>query len=124
MVNYIPIEKALELQRFIIDTSGGKSGIYKDKSIEVVLDLIQNDIYYPTLICKLTHLVFCVNKNHLFLDGNKRTSIALGAYFLEINGLESYVDKFITTLEDVSIQLAIDEIDKEGLRSILRTIVK
>jgi hypothetical protein len=45
---------------------------------------------------KLTHLVYSVNKSHCFNDGNKRTSIALGAFFLEINGLDVLVTGLLT----------------------------
>ena len=41
----------------------GKNGLvgYKDKGqLESVLFNIQNDIYYPTFIDKLTHLIFCL----------------------------------------------------------------
>ena len=49
---------------------------------------IQNDDYYPALEDKLTHLVFALAKFHCFTDGNKRSAIALGAYFLELNGYD------------------------------------
>ena len=42
----------------------------------------------PTYTEKLTHLVFSINKFHAFNDGNKRSSLSLGAYFLELNGYD------------------------------------
>ena len=84
---YFDIEHAIRTHDFIIENSGGSSGIIEIGKVESVLDHIQNDLYYPEFEDKLTHLVFSVNKFHAFNDGNKRTSIALGAYFLEVIGL-------------------------------------
>lgn len=36
-------------------------------------------------------------------DGNKRTSIGLGSYFLEINGFDLWVPKFICEMEDIVV---------------------
>ena len=65
----------------IILKSGGIGGILNLGILESSLEHIQNDLYYPDLEDKLTHLFFSINKNHSFQDGNKRSSIALSAYF-------------------------------------------
>lgn len=80
-LNYFTRTYAIKTHDFIIDISGGAHGVNDIGLLESVLDHIQNDLYYPELEDKLTHLVFSVNKNHAFSDGNKRSSIALGAYF-------------------------------------------
>ena len=71
----------------IIRISGGLEGIHNIGLIDSVLDFIQYDSYYPNFEDKLTHLVYSINKNHAFNDANKRTSIAVGAYFIKINSL-------------------------------------
>ena len=43
---------------------------------------------------------------------NKRTSIALGAFFLELNGLDSIVSKFIIEMENISVHVADNKIEK------------
>ncbi|MCH7524690.1 MAG: type II toxin-antitoxin system death-on-curing family toxin [Bacteroidetes bacterium] len=92
---YFNLEYAIKEHDFIINESGGSEGVNNIGLLDSILEHIQNDLYYPEFEVKLTHLVFSVNKNHAFSDGNKRSSIALGAYFLEINGLEYCIDKFI-----------------------------
>ena len=62
-------------------------------------------------------------KFHLFLDGNKRSVIYLADVFIELNYLELLREDFYERLEDVVVAVASDEIDKEGLQSILSEIL-
>ena len=110
---YFTLEYAIKTHDFIIEESGGATGVKDIGLLESVLDHIQNDWYYPDFETKLTHLVYSVNKNHAFSDGNKRSSIALGAYFLELNGLDYCVDKFIIEMENIAVHVADNRIDKD-----------
>ncbi|UII79333.1 type II toxin-antitoxin system death-on-curing family toxin [Flagellimonas sp. CMM7] len=121
--NYFNIEYAIKEHDFIINESGGKHGINNLGLLESVLEHIQNDLYYPEFETKLTHLVFSINKNHAFSDGNKRSSIALGSYFLEINGLGYCIDKFIIEMENISVHIADNRIDKDLLHEIVFSII-
>lgn len=120
---YFDIEHVIRTHDFIIENSGGNSGIIEIGKIESVLEHIQNDLYYPEFEEKITHLVFSVNKFHAFNDGNKRTSIALGAYLLEINGIEYCIDKFIIEMENIAVYVADNKIDKELLQEIISSIL-
>ena len=120
---YFDIKHAIRTHDFIIDNSGGNSGIIEIGKIESVLEHIQNDLYYPEFEEKLTHLVFSVNKFHAFNDGNKRTSIALGAYLLEVNGIEYCIDKFIIEMENIAVYVADNKIDKDLLQEIISSIL-
>ena len=83
---YFTAEYAIRIHDKIIEISGGFEGVKIIDYVESPLAHIQNDDYYPTIDEKLTHLIFSFNKLHAFNDGNKRTSIALGAFLLEVNG--------------------------------------
>lgn len=120
---YFDIQHAIRTHDFIIENSGGNSGIIELGKIESVLEHIQNDFYYPEFEDKLTHLVFSVNKFHAFNDGNKRTSIALGAYLLEVNGIEYCIDKFIIEMENIAVYVADNKINKELLHEIISSIL-
>ena len=120
---YFDIEHAIRTHDFIIENSGGNSGIIEIGKIKSVLEHIQNDLYYPEFEEKITHLVFCINKFHAFNDGNKRTSIALGAYLLEVNGIEYCIDKFIIEMENIAVYVADNKIDKELLQEIISSIL-
>lgn len=71
----------------------------------------------------MTHLVYAVNKGHCFTDGNKRTSIALGAFLLEVNGLDVLVNKFIIEMENIAVSVADNIIDKELLGDIITSLL-
>jgi len=72
---------------------------------------------------KMTHLIFSFNKFHAFNDGNKRTSIAMGAFFLEINGLDFFIDKFIIEMENIAVTVADNIIEKDLLLEIITSII-
>jgi len=119
----IPTEYAIKIHDKIIEISGGQPGIKNFGNLDSPLNHLDNDDYYPTFEDKLTHLVFSVNKFHAFNDGNKRTSIAIGAYFLQINGLEYCIDKFIIEMENIAVLVADNVIDKEFLQEIIFSII-
>ncbi|ATA89237.1 type II toxin-antitoxin system death-on-curing family toxin [Capnocytophaga stomatis] len=121
---YFDVKYALEVQDFIIEQSGGKKGLLNDGLLRSVLEHIQNDWYYPTLEDKVCHLLFSINKNHAFNDGNKRSSISLSAYFLQINGFDFLVGKFIREMENIVVYVADNKIDKELLHEIICEVVQ
>lgn len=121
--NYFKSENAIKIHDKIIDISGGISGIKDYGNIDSPITHIQNDEYYPTFEEKLTHLIFSFNKFHAFNDGNKRTSIAIGAFFLELNGLDSFVNKFIIEMENIAVTVADNLIEKELLQEIIKSLI-
>ena len=123
MCVYFDIHYAVKTHDYIIAKSGGRSGVLDLGKLESVLEHIKNDLYYPEFEDKLTHLVFSVNKLHAFNDGNKRTSIALGAYFLEVNGIDYCIDKFIIEMENIAVYVADNKIDKALLQEIITSIL-
>lgn len=114
---------AQNIHDYIITISGGREGINNMGLVDSVLDFIQHDTYYPTFEDKLTHLIFSVNKNHAFTDGNKRTSIALGAYFIKINGYEYCEKKFIYEMENIAVSVADNIISKDLLLKIISSLL-
>src|SRR5699024_11278402 len=103
--------------------SGLLAGIKTRGNIESLLELIQNDLYYPELEDKLTHLVYSINKHHAFNDGNKRSSLVLGAYFLKLNGFDCVVKRFIHEMENIAVWVADNVIDKALLHQIICSIL-
>lgn len=123
---YFDVKHAVETHDWIIEQSGGMHGMYPDGAdkLDSVLDHIQNDLYYPTFEDKLTHLVYSINKLHAFCDGNKRSSLTLGAYFLELNGRNDCVKKFIIEMENIVVWLAEGKISKELLTKLITSITE
>jgi death-on-curing protein len=120
---YFDIDHAIKTHDTIIAISGGFSGVNDIGRLESIIDHVQNDDYYPSFEDKLVHLVFAVNKGHCFSDGNKRTSIALGAFLLNINGLDALVSKFIIEMENIAVAVADNIIDKDLLIEIITSLL-
>lgn len=120
---YFDIHYAVKTHDKILEVSGGNPGVIDLGRLESVLEHIKNDDYYPAFEDKVTHLVFEVNKGHCFTDGNKRTSIALGAFFLEVNGLDALVNKFIVEMENIAVSVADNLISKQLLNEIIISII-
>lgn len=120
---YFDTEHAITAQNFIIENSGGKKGIINIGLVDSVLQHIQNDWYYPEFENKVCHLFYSINKNHAFEDGNKRSSIVLSAYFLEVNGFSFKVSHFIKEMENIAVHVANNKIDKDLLQEIITSIL-
>ena len=125
MTIYISNEQAIETHRKTIEYSGG--GSYEVLNIGYlysVLEHIQNDDYYPTIEDKLVHLIWSINRNHSFSDGNKRLSITLGAQFLLLNGYMFCVKRFMEEMENISYHLAAGRIEKELLHKLIHSFLE
>lgn len=120
---YFDTKHAIEVHDWIIDNSGGLRGNREIGLLDSALTHIQNDMYYPTFEEKLKHLVLAVNKFHPFNDGNKRSSLVLSAYFLELNGYDYCVRKFVREMEEIVVWLAEGKIDDELLLDIVSSII-
>lgn len=120
---YFDAAHAIEVHDWIIEQSGGASGILNVGNLESPLEHIQNDEYYPDFSSKLTHLVYAINKNHAFNDGNKRSSIALGAYFLRLNGYGYAVRRFVLEMENIAVWVADNRISKSLLGRIVDSLI-
>ncbi|MDX3773902.1 type II toxin-antitoxin system death-on-curing family toxin [Chromatiaceae bacterium AAb-1] len=120
---YFDVTHAINVHDWIIEKSGGLAGTKDIGQLESPLQHIQNDWYYPEIEDKLTHLVFSINKNHAFNDGNKRSSLALGAYFLELNGFDYVVQRFVKEMENIAVWVADNVIDKALLHKIISSVL-
>lgn len=124
MVHYISFDQAIEKHDEIIDKSGGTKGIKSVHSLQSVLTTIQDDGFYPDFFDKLTFLMYALNKNHPFVDGNKRSSIAVTAYFLEINFFDQlFIDIMIRESENLALLVAQNYMGKDLLQQVLRDLV-
>lgn len=117
--NYFDAKHAIDAHTLIIHASGGFPGVKNRGLLESILDHVKNDTYYPELLDKMVQLVFGINKNHVFHDGNKRASIALSSYFLELNGFGYIVRQYTYGMEEIAVWLASGLIDKPHLEKII-----
>jgi len=121
---YFDTNHAIEVHDWIIENSGGLSGNREIGLLDSALTHIQNDMYYPTFEEKLKHIIYAVTKFHPFSDGNKRSSLTLGAYFLELNGYDYCIKRFILEMENIVVWLAEGKINDDLLLKIIKVIIE
>ena len=124
-ITYPTLEQCLAVQKEIL-TKYDLIGIDPDRIgyLESTLAHIQNDIYYPEFLDKLTCLFYCICKpNHSFLSGNKRTSLGVCKLFLSINDYNYVLYDFMFRLEDVAVALACGKFNETEIRDILNRIL-
>lgn len=131
-LKYPTTEELLQIHNHLIkmsleETEVGSYGFLwwrNESDLQSVLTFIKNNDYYPTLADKLTQFMFAINKNHLFKDGNKRSSIYFPWYLLYINRCNNIeVSNFIRSLEDVSVLVASNSMNKDELRQYIKEII-
>ena len=72
----------------------------------------------------MTHLLFNINKGHVFFDGNKRTSLVLSACFLKINDYQDcVVASFMRSMRYVVVWVADNKVKKDLLKDIIEDII-
>ncbi|MDD5770007.1 MAG: type II toxin-antitoxin system death-on-curing family toxin [Candidatus Gracilibacteria bacterium] len=118
---YLDINDIIDLHNEIIKEFGGLSGIKDKQQLESILQHIKNDEYYSNIVQKATHLFFGIIKFHCFNDGNKRTAIGSLGMFLEINNFK--IPSLFVKLEDIAIGVAKNEITKDELKKIIKSII-
>jgi len=123
-IQYITYEEALNVYQKTIEKSGGGfSGIRDEGGIKSILEFIQNDLYYPDFVSKLSYLVFRFCTGHFFMDSNKRIAITLGVYFLHKNKHYWPATQFMQRMEAIVYQIAASRIDENLLLRIMQNIV-
>ena len=107
----------------IIAISGGLTGVLNAGRLESILVHLQNDDYYPSFEDKVTHLLYQINKGHCFNDGNKRTSIAMAAFLMELNGLDTIVSSFIKSMENIEVHVANNKVNRDLLGEVIKSLL-
>lgn len=111
---YVDYDEVLCIYAKMIEASdGGFGGIRDEGGIRATLDFVQNDLYYPTFVDKLTYLMYRFCSGHFFNDGNKRIALTLGTYFLHKNNYFWHACTCMRTLESIIYHVAASNIEKE-----------
>lgn len=87
---YLSVEQVLFLHDRLIEETGGQHGVRDLGGLQSALARPQavfaDTEFHPDVFSKAAVLLDGLTRNHPFLDGNKRISIATAALFLELNG--------------------------------------
>lgn len=87
---YLDGEELLRLHKIVVDYAGGSHGVRDAHLLGSILVKPQMEFggeeAYPTMWGKAACYMESLAKYHVFVDGNKRTSVAATARFLRLNG--------------------------------------
>lgn len=85
MTHHPSLDEVLAAHARLIRTFGGVPGVRDLGALEAALARPQTG-YYQDVVEEAAALLESLSQNHPFIDGNKRTAIAVTAAFLRING--------------------------------------
>ena len=119
---YIDLQQAIELHNWIIDRAGELQKIQDYSHLKNILQQIKNN-NNPEFKDKFTHLVFAINESQKFIEDSKRLSVALGCYFLELNGYDYILHYFATEMDNIVVWLADKRINKDLLGEIIESLI-
>lgn len=110
---YLTAEQVLFLHDRLIEETGGEHGVRDLGGLESALARPQAAFggteFYPDLMTKAAVLMDGLTRNHPFIDGNKRASIATGALILQVNGYRLTATN--AELEDFALRVTIAKPD-------------
>jgi death-on-curing protein len=125
-MRYLTLGEVVALQRAILETTGGASGIRDLGGLESALAQPRASFdgvdLHTSLHAKAAALGFSLALNHPFLDDNKRAAHAAMETFLMLNGLE--IDAPIDDQERLMLDLAAGQISREQLTDWLEKHLK
>lgn len=96
MTRYVNKRMALVINQMCVGLSGGysantRSNVRGGLSLGFVDRIFVNELFgetlYPSLYHQAAAYMFYIIKDHVFLDGNKRTGLLCAVTFLEWNGI-------------------------------------
>lgn len=123
-IDYIDYEQALKIYEKTVEKSGGgMAGVRDAGGIQLMLENVQNDWYYPEIADKAAYMMFSLCRGHYFADCNKRISITLTMYFLLMNGYLFVAQTFMKDMEEIALDLAAGCMGKELLTDIMQCLV-
>ncbi len=92
-INYLTFDEFIELNRAIVEETGGKRGPVKEADVDFLVFKIRNDFNFPnkheSILYKGAYIIYFINHlSHPFADGNKRTAIEATKIFFTLNGFK------------------------------------
>jgi death-on-curing protein len=89
---YLDGEELLRLHKIVIDYAGGSHGVRDAHLLGSILvkprTVVDGQEVYSTIWEKAACYMESLAKYHVFVDGNKRTSVAVTVRFLRLNGYQ------------------------------------
>ncbi|TKJ18832.1 MAG: type II toxin-antitoxin system death-on-curing family toxin [Promethearchaeota archaeon Loki_b32] len=95
-MNYLSSEEIKEMHDEIIRKTGGLEGVLNEHALLMLetqpAQSFSGQELYPNIFSKAAFYLRSINKGHIFIDGNKRTSITAVKVFLSRNNYSFEVE--------------------------------
>jgi len=121
---FIHPDHVLAIHSLHLDQTGGSEGIRDlgllDSALSQPAASFGGDFLHEDIFAMAAAYLFHVVKNHPFVDGNKRTGLAVALTFLEVNGV--LINRPSSILEDSTLSVAENSMSKEDLAEVLRNL--
>ncbi len=117
MLKLLGEEDLILIHNRIVDETGGLHGVRDQHAIRSVVGQPHQAVFgkelYPTIFLKAAVYARNIIAHHPFLDGNKRTGIAVASVFLIDNGFD--IDVPEGGLYDLALHIAEDRWEYEDI---------
>ncbi|HNI28768.1 MAG TPA: type II toxin-antitoxin system death-on-curing family toxin [Leptospiraceae bacterium] len=123
-IEFLEVEDILIVHRNQIDLYGGSSGVRDRGLLESAVNAVQasfdGEYMHKTLYERASAYIFYLAQNHPFIDGNKRTALATGLVYLDMNGIE--IDDPNEELYAMMIEVSTGNSSKEKVSEVLKRL--
>src|SRR4051812_20283373 len=89
---FLTVERVLALHVMQLEKFGGREGVRDRALLESAVAMPSASFGGAFVHADLAEMaaayLFYINKNHAFIDGNKRTATAAALVFLQVNGID------------------------------------
>ena len=119
---FLTVDQVGQLHQQSIEMFGGLHGLRDPRLFEGAVMHPRNVYYYAQGDLFDVAAAYCyhIAQAQAFIDGNKRTAVAAGLVFLEINGVSTDFDSM--PLYEAMIAIAEKRMDKAELAALLRKL--
>lgn len=123
-IQFLEILDVILIHEDQINLYGGINGIRSFELLESAVNMPKAsfDGYYlhSTIFDKASAYIYHITQNHPFLDGNKRTALATGLVFLDLNGIE--VEEADDELYNMMISVSNGNLKKDEISELLKSL--
>jgi death on curing protein len=127
-LKHLTVEAVKAIHREVLAAHGGAAGIRDETLLESAVAAPQATMMGQSLISDPLEIaaayLFYICRNHPFLDGNKRTSLAACLVFLENNGLLPNRKLPINEWEQFVLDVASSKTNRDETTRRLRKLLK
>ncbi len=123
-ISFLEVYEVIMIHEDQINLYGGSLGIRNRELLESAVNMpvisFEGHYLHKTIFDKASAYIFHIAQNHPFIDGNKRTALATGLVFLDLNGIE--LNDIKEELYEMMIQVSSGTLTKGEIASILERL--